>query len=74
MMNHFDEKKLQQARQLANTSAGRQLLDAIRKADAGALDKVAAQASAGDYSQIAETLAPILASEEVKALLKQMGG
>ena len=74
MTNQFDEKKLQQAKQLANTSAGHQLLEAIRQADAGALEKAAAQASSGDYSRIAETLAPLLASEEVKALLKQMGG
>ena len=74
MMNPFDEKKLQQAKKLVNTSTGRQLMDAMRKADANALEKASAQASAGNYSQLAETLAPILASEEVKALLKQMGG
>ena len=74
MMNHFDEKKLQQAKQLTNTPAGQQLLEAIRKADPNAMEKAAAQASAGDYSQLAATLAPILASDEVKALLKQMGG
>lgn len=74
MRNHFDENALQRAKQLANTPAGQQLLETMRKTDPSTLEKAAKQASSGDFSKLAETLAPLLASEEVKALLNQIGG
>lgn len=74
MQKNFDDLSMQDAMRLVNTPAGRQLLALLQQTDPDALKKAKAQASSGDYSQIGQTLAPLLASDEVKKLLKQLGG
>ena len=74
MQKNPDQYSMEDALSLVNTPAGQQLLALIRQADPNALSKAQAQAAAGDYSKIAQTLAPLLASEDVKKLLKQLGG
>lgn len=74
MDNNFDKKALQQAKEMANSPAGQELLQLMKNMDADTLKKVMNQASSGDFSQMASSLAPFLNSDKVQELLKQMGG
>ncbi len=74
MEKKFDPAAVQKAMQLANTPAGKQLIGMLQQSDPAAIQKAMQQASAGDYAQIAKTLAPLMASPEIQALMKQMGG
>lgn len=74
MENNFDEKALQQAKAMANSPAGQELMQLMKNMDADTLNKVMNQASTGDFSQIASSLSPFLNSDKVQELLKQMGG
>lgn len=74
MEKKIDSNSMQQAMRLANTPEGKQLISLLQKNNPAAVQQAMQQASAGDYSQIAKTLAPLLASPEVRALIKQMGG
>jgi len=69
--NHIS---MQEAVRMAKSPAGQQLLTLLQQSDPETIQKAMAQASSGDFSQISETLAPILASEDVKKLLQQIGG
>ena len=69
--NHIS---MQEAVRMAKSPAGQQLLTLLQQSDPETIQKAMAQASSGDFSQISETLAPILASEDVKKLLQQMVG
>lgn len=74
MQKNSQNFSMQEALRLANSPAGQQLLAMLRKSDPAAIQKAMEQASSGDYSQIAKTLGPLLESQDVKDLLKQMGG
>lgn len=74
MDNNFDEKALQQAKSMANSPAGKELLQLMNGMDPEALKKIMQQASAGDFSQMASSLSPFLNSQKVQELLRQMGG
>ena len=65
---------MQEAMQLANTPLGQQLISQLQKSDPEAINKAMQQASAGNYAQIQQTLAPVLQSEDIKKLLRQLGG
>lgn len=62
------------AARMANSDAGKKLISLLQQSDSQALKQAMEQASGGDYSKLPQTLAPLLASEEVKKLLKQLGG
>ena len=74
MQKNSNNFSMQEALRLANSPAGQQLLALLRQSDPETMQKVMQQASSGNYSQIQEILAPLLASEEVKKLIRQMGG
>lgn len=74
MQNQFDENTIEKVKQLAQSPAGQQLLALLRQSDANAIDKAVSQVSSGDFSQVAQTLSPLLESEDVKKLLKQLRG
>lgn len=74
MQKNFDNFSTQDVMRLVNSPAGQQLLALLQKTDPEALSKAKAQASSGEYSQISQTLAPLLASEDVQKLLRQLGG
>ena len=67
MVNNFDENALQQAKEMANSPAGRELMQKMQNMDPATLQKLMAQASAGDFSQLTK-------SKEFQELLRQMGG
>ena len=74
MQKNPNNFSMQEALRLAKSPAGQQLLALLQQSDPAALQKVMEQASSGEYSQIPQMLAPLLASEEAKKLLQQMGG
>ena len=74
MQKNSNNFSMQDALRLAQSPAGQQLLAMLQQTDSTALDQARSQAAAGDYSQMANTLAPLLASEDVQKLLKQLGG
>jgi len=65
---------MQDAMRMANTDAGKQLLNLLQQNNADALNQAMSQANEGDFSNLSKTLAPLLSSPEVQQLLKQMGG
>lgn len=69
-----DRPSMLEAQRLAKSPAGQQLLSTLQQTDPDAMQKAMQQLSSGDYSQLSQTLAPLLQSEEVKKLLKQLGG
>lgn len=74
-MDHkFDKNALEKAKQLANSDVGRQLAGKLQQLDPTTMQQVQSQMAAGDFSQLAKTLGPLLESDEVKKILKQLGG
>ena len=74
-MDHNSKNfSMKEAMKLANSDAGKQLLSQIQKSNPKELEQAMAQAAQGDYSNLSETLKPLLASEQIQKLLKQMGG
>ena len=73
MDDHFDKKQLDKAKQLATSPQGKQLLSALMAADPNLMRNVSSAVSSNDYSRLAATLSPLLESDSVKNLLKQMG-
>ena len=74
MQQKSNDFSMQEALRLANSPAGQQLLALLQQADTAAVSKAMEQAAGGDYSQAKQLLAPLLASEEAKRLMQQLGG
>ena len=74
MDHNFDEKSIAKAKAFADSPAGQQLSQLLQQSNPELMQKAQAQISAGDYSQLMKTLAPLMASEEFKKLLRQLGG
>lgn len=74
MHHNFDPKSVEQAKAMAASPAGQQLMDALQRIDPTLMEKAQSQISAGNYAQLSKTLAPLLASEEFKQLFRQFGG
>ena len=73
MQNNSDQFSMQEAMRLAQSEAGQQLFALLRSQNGSAIDQAMAQAATGDYAQAKQTLASLLASPQVKAMLEQMG-
>lgn len=65
MQKKSEDFSMQEALRLSQTPAGQQLLSKLQQADQTQLQKIAAQASAGDYTN---------AAAQLRELLKQLGG
>ena len=65
MQKNSEDFSTQEALRLAKTPAGQQLLAKLQQADPQQLQKIAQQASTGDYAN---------AAAQLNALLKQLGG
>ena len=74
MEQKFDEKSVQKAMQLARSPAGQQLMALLKQTPPEVLQKASTQASNGDVEQLRKTLETFMASEDVRKLLKQLGG
>ena len=65
MQKNSQEFSMQEAVRLSKTPAGQQLLATLQQADPALLQKIAQQASSGDYTT---------AAQQLSALLKQLEG
>lgn len=74
MKKNSGDFSVEEAMRLANSPAGQQLFALLKRTDTAALNKAMDQAAAGDYNQVQDTISALMANEEVKALLAQLGG
>ena len=72
MQKNSQNFSMQDAVRLAGTDAGQQLLRHLQQTQGDALQKAAAMAAAGDFRRAGASLAPLLDSLEVRALLQQL--
>ena len=64
---------LQEAMRLANSPAGKQLMEMLQKTDQSKVAQATDRANAGDYAAALDTLKGLLDSQDVQKLLKQLG-
>lgn len=57
---------------LAQSPAGQKLIALLQHTGGSELQNAVAQASAGDYEQVKQSLSSLLANPEAQALLKQL--
>lgn len=74
MQKNSGNFSMQDAMDLVNSPAGKQLISLLQQSDPVIMKNAMEQASAGDYSKAKQALAPLLASKEIQKLLKQLGG
>jgi hypothetical protein len=72
MQKNSQNFSMQDAVRLAGTDAGQQLLRHLQQTQGDALQKAAAMAAAGDCRRAGASLAPLLESPEVRAMLRQL--
>lgn len=73
MQKNSDNLSIQDALRLAKSEAGQQLFATLQQRNSDTMDRAMAQAAAGDYSQVKDTLSSLLSSPEIRAMLEQMG-
>ena len=73
MQKNSDNFSIQDAMRLAQSEAGQQLFAMLRAQNGSAVDQAMAQAAAGDYSQVKQTLSSLLSSPQVRSMLEQLG-
>ena len=74
MQNNPDSTSIQDALRLAQSETGQQLLSLLKKQNPRQLQLAMAQASAGNYEQMKQTISALLASEDAQSLLKELRG
>jgi hypothetical protein len=74
MQKNSQNFSMQEAMRLANSDAGQRLLAILKQSDGDQLRKAMDQDAAGNYEGMQSALSSVLASQEVQALLKELGG
>ena len=74
MQKKSEDFSLEDAQRLAGSPAAQQLLALFRRTDPAALSKAMDQAAAGNYQQAKDAIESLMANEEAKSLLAQLGG
>ena len=74
MQNDPKNFSVEDAKRLAKTSAGQQLISMLQKADTSAIKEAMKQATDGNMEQAKQVLEPMLNSPEIQQLLRQLGG
>lgn len=74
MGNHNPGFSMEDIMQLIKTPAGQQLMKLLQNSDDPALQKAKQQAASGQMDSAKEALQHLAANEEIKKLLKQLGG
>ena len=64
---------MEEAKRLAQTPEGQQLMAILQQKDSGQLQKAIEAASAGNYQQAGSLLQALLSSPEARQLIKKMG-
>ena len=70
----FSSQSVQEAMKLAQTPAGKQLIQLLQATGGEDLRKAMEQAAAGDYTQAQKAISSLMENPQAKKLLKQMGG
>lgn len=74
MQKNSEKFSVQDAMRLADTPAGQELLNLLRRGDSSELQQAAQMASEGNYAQAQQLLSGLLQDPEVQRLLSKMGG
>ena len=74
MSKNSDLFSVDEARKMAESEAGQQLLVMIRRAGEGKLQQAAALAAAGRIDEAKALLAPLLEDPDARELLSRLGG
>lgn len=69
-----DRDAIREAMRMAQTPAGKQLIQMLRTSGDPNLQKVISGAAAGDQEAAKQALSAILSNPEAQKLLRQMGG
>ena len=69
-----EQDTIREAMRMAQTPAGKQLIQMLRSSGDPNLQKAMSSAASGDYSGAKQALSAILNSPEAQKLLQQMGG
>lgn len=67
------EFSMRDAIRLANSPAGKQLMQLLRQSDGEQLRQAMEKASAGDLSQAKQAISSLMENPDIKRLLEQMG-
>ena len=65
---------IQQARRLAKTPEGQELMGFLQQKDGAQLQKAMERASVGNYKEAGTILQSLLSSPEAQRLIQQLGG
>lgn len=68
----FGDFDIQQAMRLANSDAGRQLLNLLQSTQGDKLKDAMDQAAAGNYDQVKKTMQELMANDQARKLMKKM--
>jgi len=74
MQKNDNNFSMQEAMKLANSPAGKQLIAMLQQADPQAMQKAMSLAASGEYDKIPQVLSSLKEMDEVKKLMKDMGG
>lgn len=74
MAKNFQNFPIEEAKHLANTSTGQQLMQLLRQGGEAQLDEAAKLLQQGNPEQAKELLLPLMEDPNIKALLRQLGG
>lgn len=70
--DRFGDFDIQQAMRLANSDAGRQLLNLLQSTQGKKLQDAMDQAAAGNYDQVKKTMQELMANDQAQQLMKKM--
>ena len=65
---------IKEAKRLANTPQGQQLMHLIQQSDSAQLQKAMEAANRGNYKEAGDLLGSLLSSPEAQQLIRQLGG
>ena len=75
MKENYDisPENMKEAMKLANSDAGRQLYELLKRTQGKQLQSAMDQAASGNYEEVKRTLSSLLADPEARKLLNKMG-
>ena len=75
MKENYDisPENMKEAMKLANSDAGRQLYEMLKRTQGQQLQSAMDQAASGNYEEVKRTLSSLLADPEARKLLSKMG-
>lgn len=72
--DEFSDFSIQQARKLAQSGAGQELLALLQNTQGEQLRQAMEQAAAGDYAKVKESFEAMMSSPEARELLEKLRG